>query len=98
MKIILSYSSNSKNLLYVYKKFLNKLFNFFSLKYLIVNSPQKIKLKTLLKSPHVNKRSKENFKLHIYKFKIYIPFNLKILKLFRFNVPKNIHLKIIYFV
>ena len=57
---------------------------------------KKKKFKTFLKSPHVNKRSKENFNLIIYKFKLHTDFNLQYLKILRFNVPKNIHLKIIY--
>lgn len=96
MKVILTYSSNSKNLLNLYKVFLKNLFTLFHLKFLMINLPQKLKFKTFLKSPHVNKRAKENFKLSIYKFKVHTPLNLKTLKLFRYNVPKNIHLKIIY--
>jgi ribosomal protein S10 len=96
MKNTLIYSSTSKKILNFYKKFLilnlKKLF----LNYLIINTPKKKKFKTFLKSPHVNKRSKENFNLIIYKFKLYISFNLKYLKILRFNVPKNIHLKIIH--
>lgn len=96
MKIILIYSSNSKNILNLYKIFLKKIFNLFTLKYLIINSPTKQKIKTFLKSPHVNKRAKENFELNIYKFKLHTSLNLSFIKLFRYNVPKNIHLKITY--
>lgn len=96
MKIILAYSSNSKNILNLYQNFLKKMFNLFNLKYLIINSPTKQKIKTFLKSPHVNKRAKENFELNIYKFKLHTSLNLSFIKLFRYNVPKNIHLKIIY--
>jgi ribosomal protein S10 len=96
MKTILVYSSTSKNLLNLYKKFLILNFKQIFLKYLIINTPTKKKFKTFLKSPHVNKRSKENFNLVIYKFKLHTAFNLQYLKILRFNVPKNIHLKIIY--
>jgi ribosomal protein S10 len=96
MKIILAYSSNSKNILNLYKNFLKKMFNLFNFKYLIINSPTKQKIKTFLKSPHVNKRAKENFELNIHKFKLHTSLNLSFIKLFRYNVPKNIHLKIIY--
>lgn len=96
MKNILIYSSTSKKILNFYKKFLvlnlRKLF----LNYFIICAPKKKKFKTFLKSPHVNKRSKENFNLIIYKFKLYISFNFQYLKILRFNVPKNIHLKIIH--
>jgi len=96
MKIILAYSSNSKNILNLYQNFLKKMFNLFNFKYLIINSPTKQKIKTFLKSPHVNKRAKENFELNIYKFKLHTSLNLSFIKLFRYNVPKNIHLKITY--
>ncbi len=98
MKVVLAYSSNSKNLLNLYRVFLKNLLSLLNLKFLIINSPNNSKFKTFLKSPHVNKRAKENFKLNIYKFKLHIPLNLKILKLFRFNVPKNIHLKFVYYI
>ena len=96
MKNILIYTSTSKNILNLYKKFLILNFKNFFLNYLLINVPTKKKFKTFLKSPHVNKKSKENFNLHIYKFKVHITLNLKYLKILRFNVPKNIHLKIIY--
>lgn len=96
MKIILVYSSNSKNILNLYKNFLKKIFKLLDFHYLIINSPTKQKIKTFLKSPHVNKRAKENFELNIYKFKFHTSLNLTLIKLFRYNVPKNIHLKIIY--
>lgn len=96
MKNILIYTSTSNKILKLYKKFLILNFKHFFLKYLIINLPTKKKFKTFLKSPHVNKKAKENFNLFIYKFKIYITLNLKSLKILRFNVPKNIHLKIIH--
>lgn len=96
MKIILTYTSNSKNILNLYKTFLKKIFSTLNLKFTLVNSPTIRKIKTFLKSPHVNKRAKENFELNIYKFKLHTSLNLSYIKLFRYNVPKNIHLKIIY--
>jgi ribosomal protein S10 len=96
MKNILVYSSTSKNLLNFYKKFLILNLKQLMFKYLIISMPQKKKFKTFLKSPHVNKRAKENFNLIIYKFKLHTSFTFSYLKTLRFNVPKNIHLKIIY--
>ncbi len=96
MKNILIYSSTSKNLLNLYKKFLILNLNQLMFKYFLINMPKKKKFKTFLKSPHVNKRAKENFNLIIYKFKLHISFNFSFLKTLRFNVPKNIHLKIIH--
>jgi hypothetical protein len=96
MKNILIYSSISKNLLNLYKQFLILNFKHLSFNYFIINIPKKKKFKTFLKSPHVNKRAKENFNLIIYSFKLHVSFNLQCLKILRFNVPKNIHLKILH--
>lgn len=96
MKNILIFTSTSKNILNLYKKFLILNFKYFFLNYLIINLPTKKKFKTFLKSPHVNKKAKENFNLFVYKFKIYTSLNLRLLKILRINVPKNIHLKIIH--
>ena len=96
MRHILIYSSTSKKLLNLYKNYivinLKQLFIPFN----IIPVPKKKKLKTFLKSPHVNKRSKENFNLIIYKFKLHIFFNFNYLKVLRYNVPKNIHLKMLH--
>ncbi len=96
MKNILIYTSTSKNILNLYKQFLILNFKQLFFKYLLIAAPTKKKFKTFLKSPHVNKKSKENYNLAIYKFKIFINLNLKYLKILRFNVPKNIHLKIFH--
>lgn len=96
MKIVLIYSSNSKNFLNMYKLFLKKIFKLINLNFFLLNSPHTKKRKTFLKSPHVNKRSKENFEINIYKFKLYTNLTTSFLKIFRYNVPKNIHLKLLY--
>jgi ribosomal protein S10 len=96
MKNILVYSSTSKNLLNLYKNFLVYNLKQLMLNYSLVGLPSNQKIKTFLKSPHVNKRAKENFNLIIYKFRLSIFFSLPFLKILRFNVPKNIHLKIIH--
>lgn len=96
-RIFLIYSSNSKHILQLYKIYLKNILKLFQIHYFLLQAPVTCKLKTFLKSPHVNKKSKENFKVVIHKFKICLNLNYKIIKLFRCNVPKNIHLKIIYF-
>jgi ribosomal protein S10 len=96
MNKVLIYTSTSKEILNFYKNFLILNLKTLNFKYIIINTPIKKKYKTFLKSPHINKRSKENFNLIIYKFKLYIFFTKKYLKILRFNVPKNIHLKILY--
>jgi hypothetical protein len=96
MKIILIYSSNSKTLLNLYKLFLKKIFFLTNLNFFLINAPHIKKRKTFLKSPHVNKRSKENVEINIYKFKLYTTLTSPFFKVFRYNVPKNIHLKFLY--
>jgi small subunit ribosomal protein S10 len=58
--------------------------------------PSKRKMITLLKSPHVNKKAKEQFEIKY--FKTLISFNgnlsLKIVKVLLSNKPKSISLKI----
>lgn len=91
-KMQIKYSSVSKKLIFLYQQFLKSLFLKFNLKYTIINLPKKQKLKTFLKSPHVNKKSKENFKYILYSFKLNISLNFSYLKLLKYNVPKNINL------
>lgn len=91
-KIQIKYSSVSKKLIFLYQKFLKSLFLKFNLKYTIINLPKKYKLKTFLKSPHVNKKAKENFKYTLYSFKLNTSFNFNYLKILKYNVPKNINL------
>lgn len=67
-----------------------------NIKILIIPSPIKKKHVTLLKSPHVNKRAKENFELRIYKFRFHVCLNFSELKILRCNIPKNIRLKVLY--
>ncbi len=96
MPTVLIYSSTSKNFLNLYKKFLILNLKQFFFNFVLISTPAKKKNKTFLKSPHVNKRSKENFSLTVYKFKLYTDLDFPYLKILRFNVPKNIHFKIIY--
>lgn len=89
------YRSPSKIILNYFKNFLKSHLRLFHIPYILMPLPKKVKLKTFLKSPHVNKRAKENFHLTIHKFKLKISANLTVLKILRWNIPKNIHLKII---
>lgn len=94
------YTSFSKHLLFSYKKYLIFLFlklNSSLLKYKFITLPTKKKKKTFLKSPHVNKKAKENFEHSIYSFTLLFNFNLNFLKQLKYNVPKNIHIKILFF-
>ncbi len=91
--ICIKYSSTLKSILYSYQKFLKLIFLKYNIIYTFRNIPIKVKKKTLLKSPHVNKKAKENFKYILYSFKLIIFFNLNLLKLLKYNKPKNIYLK-----
>jgi ribosomal protein S10 len=96
MNVIFSYSSTSSKILNLYKKFLKNLFLILKKKIKIISQPTLRKIKTFLKSPHVNKRAKENFELKFFKFKLHTNLTISQVKIFRYNVPKNIHLKILY--
>lgn len=90
--MILSYTSVTAHILNNYKKFLYSLFsNKFNI--CILSTPIKRKKKTFLKSPHVNKKAKENFVYTIYSFKLIMPYSFNLLKILKFNVPKTLHFK-----
>jgi hypothetical protein len=90
----LKYSSILKFSLITYKIFLKNLFLKFSVAYTIFNWPIKNRKKTLVKSPHINKRSKENFKFTMHSFSVNLHLSLNYIKLLKLNLPKNIRLKI----
>lgn len=74
------------------KNFLGKLFSTIS----VFNLPTTKKRLTLLKSPHVNKKAKEQFELFYYQAIITIkkPVDLPKLKYLFLNKPKGIQLRI----
>lgn len=100
LKIILQ--SSDKIALFNYK---NKIINILNDKKYLYNisyQPTKIKRYTILKSPHVYKKSLETYQEKIYS----INFNLKIifsnyknliyiLKFLKYNIPLNINIKFI---
>lgn len=89
--------SNFKRLLEVYVVYLTKLFQLLNLDYKLIGLPIKRKVFTLLKSPHVNKKAKEQFELKTYKklisIKEFIP--AKTIKEFIKNKPPVVQVKII---
>lgn len=95
--IKIKYSSTSKHLLFSYLTYLKLIFIKFSIFYKLISLPIKKKKKTFLKSPHVNKKAKENFNFILHSSNLYINFNLHVLKILRYNLPKNIFLKIYYY-
>jgi ribosomal protein S10 len=96
MNIQIIVKALDKTILFFYLNFLVFFFKKIHFKnFSIQNLPTKKKRLTLLKSPHVNKKAKEQFELKIYKTAIYIN-NIKtknFLKFLIFNKPKNIKLK-----
>jgi|TARA_B110000879_G_scaffold107255_1_gene144124 small subunit ribosomal protein S10 len=80
----------------IYLMNIKKILKVLKLEYNIFNLPTKQKLITLLKSPHVNKTAREQFKIRTYKTIVKISnFNkFKILKLLSLNKPKTITLSI----
>lgn len=62
----------------------------------VTNLPNKKKFITLLKSPHVNKKAREQFEHITYQkmISIKLNFNFKLIKILTLNKPKNIKLKL----
>jgi len=59
--------------------------------------PKKKKIFTLLRSPHVNSKSKEHFKLERYRRLFYLKVSLPSLKQFLESLPNDLHIKIVEF-
>ena len=97
--IQIKYISFLKTTLYSYYNYLNLLFlnlNIIKKTYKFISSPILKKKKTILKSPHVNKKAKENYNLKLYSFNLIFNFDHNLLKQLKYNLPKNIHIKIFY--
>lgn len=89
-------SINQKSL-NIYLIAIQKILQVLNISYKIFNLPIKYKRITLLKSPHVNKTSREQFELKTYQTLLQIiHFNkFKIFKILSLNKPKTITLKIL---
>jgi len=59
--------------------------------------PTKKKIFTLLRSPHVNSKSKEHFKIEKYRRLFYLTITLTSLKTFLESLPNDLHIKIVEF-
>jgi small subunit ribosomal protein S10 len=59
--------------------------------------PKKKKIFTLLKSPHVNSKAKEHFKLEKYRRLFYLKVSLSVLKSFLEGLPNDLNIKIVEF-
>jgi small subunit ribosomal protein S10 len=76
----------------LYKKFISEIISKLNLPFTTSNMPNKKKRVTLLKSPHVNKKAREQFQITTYKtsFEIESAVNIKVLKYIILNKPKTV--------
>ena len=88
--------SYSQETLSLYINYLNIISSKLNLTFSTFNLPKKRKVITLLKSPHVNKKAKEQFEIKYFKTLIFFDkgINIKIIKNILANRPKSVHLKI----
>lgn len=95
--IILKIRSVDQNSLIVYKKFLEDILFKLLVTYKVCNIPSTKKRITLLKSPHVNKKSREQFQNTRYKvfFKIKNNLDLRAIKYIISNKPKTVKVVLI---
>lgn len=93
----LIFISNSKKSLTKYADLLDIYFKKLNINYSILHLPTSKKRITLLKSPHVNKKSKEHFELNTYKIQIILNsfYEIFLIKSAFVNRPKSIKLRII---
>ena len=88
--------SIDKTLLGIYLTFLKNILKKLNIVYTSTNLPLKIKKITLLKSPHVHKKAREQFEIKKFK-NLFIIKNLKLSKYLIFvflNKPKFIKIKV----
>jgi ribosomal protein S10 len=92
---LLTIQSTNKNVLLSYKNFLISIFDKSCINYSIFLPTKKKKI-TLLKSPHVYKKAKEQFEVRYYKSvtSLSFEFSTKSLRCLFLNKPSSINLKI----
>jgi small subunit ribosomal protein S10 len=86
-------------ILKIYTKFLINFLKKLNIKYKNINLPKKIKRITLLKSPHVYKKAREQFECKTFTSTIIInndKLKLGFLKFLIINKPKALKLKLFY--
>ena len=90
----LKLKSVNKNSLFIYTLFLKKLFIKLDINFCLIMLPKKRKLLTLLKSPHVYKKAREQFQLITFVscFFFYSNLNPNFIKFFILNKPKTVKL------
>jgi ribosomal protein S10 len=95
--IILKIRSIDQNSLMIYKNFLEDVLFKLVIRYKVSNIPTTKKRITLLKSPHVNKKSREQFQHTRYKvfFKIKNSLDIRAIKYMILNKPKTVKVVLI---
>jgi small subunit ribosomal protein S10 len=95
-KIQIKITTFNEKSLTIYGVFIKRLLNKLGTNFSFIKLPKKTKKLTLLKSPHVHKKAREQFEQNIYKNLITIKTECELgfLKLLAINKPKNIKLKI----
>ena len=91
----LKFKSISIKVLTLYSKFIIKILTKLKITYTYITLPTRIKYVTVLKSPHVYKKAREQFQLKIFKvvFKLSnYKINNQLLKYFYLNKPNYIKL------
>ena len=99
MKTILLLKSSNKRSIIFYTIFLQYIFKRLNKKCNLVYLPKKIKKITLLKSPHIYKKAREQFQSITYKRNLIFDINilenkLSFIKLLTVNKPANIKMLI----
>ena len=96
MKIQLKIKSLDQQSLKLYLIKIHKILKILGIKYNTFNLPSKRKRITLLKSPHVNKKAREQFEIKKYSVMVQIlsQEKFKILKLLSLNKPKTVTISI----
>ncbi len=89
----LSFNSFSNRILRGYINYLKFLFKDLKIKHSIFFLPKKKKRKVLLRSPHVNKKSKETYEFCLHKSLVLVKTDINFLKVLKNNIPTIIHFK-----
>jgi small subunit ribosomal protein S10 len=92
----LSIKSNYETVLAIYLRSLIQLLRLLNLEYKVVGLPTKKKVYSLLKSPHVNKKSKDQFGVRIYKKLVLVEGSIVNLREIIRKKPPVIQIKISY--
>ena len=78
--------------------YLKKVFKFLDIKYSLLYLPLRKTRITLIKSPHVNKKAREQFEIksHVLNFKLNCNLNISTIRFILLNKPSTVQIKIKY--